>query len=277
MPIYANAAHLPRELRGEYATGESCHHGRALAGEGCPACGAEAGEPVSPESVVEIEPLTASEVSEVVAGFVHAATWTDLDRPCKTCGGAAEVSPASLTDDQWGDVDADVRADLIARSITQTCSDCENGYGETGSDPYEYGPDDLSPDTHARVTEVITDLFASAANLGDLRAYCAIVGDGYDYANGRAYGSLESLGGDLYYTGNGHSAGFGDRELGAYSECDANVRHHGGIERLRAVNAERAIVTGVMRRLAREARLSCGVNAVMMCGGEDETIVLEGI
>jgi hypothetical protein len=35
---------IPREQRGEAASGETCHHGRALQGEGCPACGAEAGE-----------------------------------------------------------------------------------------------------------------------------------------------------------------------------------------------------------------------------------------
>lgn len=46
MTAYRNIVLLPRELRGEPATGDTCHHGRALTGEGCPACGVEAGEHV---------------------------------------------------------------------------------------------------------------------------------------------------------------------------------------------------------------------------------------
>jgi hypothetical protein len=64
MTRYRNIGQLPRERRGEPAQGETCRHGRALQGEGCPACGAEAGENVDSAKVV------AMVLGDPVAGVV---------------------------------------------------------------------------------------------------------------------------------------------------------------------------------------------------------------
>jgi hypothetical protein len=224
VPIYANTRMLPREDRGEYATGETCHHGRAWDGEGCNACAAEAikdvrfgADDLAAMHVREIDPLSGAELDEIVYGYVTAATWTDLLRE-----------------------DAD----------------------ETGSDPYEYGPDDLTPESLARVREVCAS-FASMPTLADVRAYEDWHGGGYDAANGRSYSAFESVGSLLYFDASGHGASFCDAESPELSECSANVARH-GLARLREINAERRTINGMLRRLAAAAS-GHGADAVMMC------------
>jgi hypothetical protein len=256
--IYANTRMLPREDRGECATGETCHHGRAWDGEGCNACAAESIEgarfgvdDLAKIHVREVQPLSDAELDEIVYGYVTAATWTDLLHPpaCPDCGESMEYKPSG-----WY-----VHVGLPREGCARFYDEIES---ETGSDPYEYGPEDLTPESLARVREVCAS-FASMPTLADVRLYEEWHGGGYDLANGRAYSALESVGSLLYFDASGHGAGFCDAETPELSECAANVARH-GLERLREINAERRPINGMLRRLAAAAS-GHGADAVMMC------------
>jgi hypothetical protein len=242
--FYANTNYLPRELRGEPATGDVCHHGRALAGEGCPACGAEAvsrdqskytddadtirysaddsavfpGATGVRTDVREIAPLSDDELSEIVYGYVTAATWTDL---------------------------------LLK-------ADSE----ETGSAPYEYGPDDLDTESLARVREIVASFVGvpdhwSFATTANVRLYEDWVGGGHDRANDRDFSALERLGHVLYLSASDHGVSFTDD---AWPERDDMPR-------------ERREYNGLLRRLERAAS-GHGLDGVMMCS--DGSIQVQG-
>lgn len=257
--FYANTIFLPRELRGESATGETCHHGRALSGEGCPACGAEAGEfpIVFGQTIVrEFTPLSDAEVSEVVYGYVTAATWTNLDKPCTECGGTG-IDPSTVEE---------------LESDRRECPECEGSGGsdQTGSDPYEYGPDDLDSESSARVREIVAGFLGapghwSFATTADVRLYEEWHGSMIDHpqaVGGRQLGArecsaLECLGHTLYMTAIGSGCSFTDDE---WSERDD-------------MPSERREYNGLLRRLEHAAS-GHGLHSVMLCN--DGSIQVQG-
>jgi hypothetical protein len=256
--FYANTQFLPRELRGEPATGETCHHERAIAGEGCDACAAESvasrgRAPWTDLLVREFSPLTDSELSEIVYGYITAATWLSLDKPCDRCEGFGVCKDPA--DNEEG-----------------ACADCHGsgGTGETGSDPYEYGPDDLDTDSAARVREIVSSFVGepghwSFATTADIRLYEEIVGGMIDHpqaAGGTQLGArdvsaLERIGHTLYLTASGSGVSFTDDE---WPERDDVPR-------------ERREYNGMLRRLARAAS-GHGLDSVMLC--TDGTIQVQG-
>lgn len=111
--------------------------------------------------------ISSTGLDSIVAGYVHAATWTDLTR----------------------------------------CDDDESS--ESGSEPYQYGPDDVDSES----LEIVRDLCAQfvAENLSDVLAYVssdAIVSHVAQHGEGDEYGQF---GHDLRLTSCGHGTGFWDR------------------------------------------------------------------
>jgi hypothetical protein len=154
------------------------------------------------------------DLSELVFGYVAAATWTDLQIPCERCEGSGERVYELTTSDGY------------SRSIKVRCALCEGsgGAAETGSDPYQYGPDDIAPDVLAEIRSDCSDFLR--ANLDGLREYVERMGPMIDHpqaAGGARLGerecsAMERAGHDLYMTAYGHGVGFWDRGLGELGE-----------------------------------------------------------
>lgn len=130
--------------------------------------------------------IEGDEFSDVVYGYVTALTWTDLMTVCES-GHDMEVDG---------------------------CEDCARN--ETGSEPYEYGPESLDEDLISEVRADVSGFLR--ANLSDCEAYVKARGPMVDHPQASGGGALperecsgwEQLGHDLYLTAAGHGAGFRD-------------------------------------------------------------------
>jgi hypothetical protein len=174
--------------------------------------------------------VEADEFSDLVYGYVTAATWSALEHDPEEDAeglmtfhvGTTDLGVIHVQAETEEDATARVRADHAPTPISIEWVEVQRP--EPGSDPYEYGPDDLDADA---LREIRSECEAFVrANLDDLRAYADVVGSMVDHPQAAGGGQLEAhecsaferAGHDLYLTASGSGCGFWDRNLGELGE-----------------------------------------------------------
>lgn len=178
--------------------------------------------------------FTKAKISEVVRGYVHAATWTDLLRlpECPVCGEPL-VDQSDASTSTMSSYPYTCANTACEEEGTHFCQD-DFGSQETGSDPYEYGPESLTADGMAYVRAFVLAFLEACET--DARSYVEsdeIVAHVERHQEGTEH---DQLGHDLYLAQSGSGVSFRDRfdykhvpefvdRLEAYAE---SVRETGG-------------------------------------------------
>jgi hypothetical protein len=147
----------------------------------------------------------ASELDDLIKGYVTALTWTDLERhpDCPECG-------EPLTN--WWDEDSeserwDCRHNVDHGDQTEDARRQVESGSNRGSHPEQYGVEDLEPDALREIRSDCAGFLREC--LTDLREYVEV--RSYDPSEGSVW---EYVGHDFYFSAAGHGTGFWDRGTG---------------------------------------------------------------